>query len=291
MTPSTQAISPLRQRMIDDMRMRKLSPKTQSHYLRAVRQFAGYLGRSPDTATVEDLRRYQLHLVDHGTSPISLNAAITGLKFFFAVTADQAGLMARMQPVRVPRTLPVVLSREEVSRLIVAAGNLKHQTALSVAYGAGLRASEVISLKVSDIDSQRMTLRIEQGKGHKDRYAMLPPVLLERLRVWWRVARAQGKMLDGGWLFPGLNPIEPLSTRQLNRAIHAAAEAARIDKRVSMHTLRHSFATHLLEQKVDIRVIQVLLGHKKLDTTALYAQVATDILREVVSPLEAVRPA
>ena len=242
-------------------------------------------------ATVEDLRRYQLHLVDHGTSPVSLNAAITGLKFFFAVTADQAGLMARMQPVRVPRTLPVVLSREEVSRLIVAAGNLKHQTALSVAYGAGLRASEVISLKVSDIDSQRMTLRIEQGKGHKDRYAMLPPVLLERLRVWWRVARAQGKMLDGGWLFPGLNPIEPLSTRQLNRAIHAAAEAARIDKRVSMHTLRHSFATHLLEQKVDIRVIQVLLGHKKLETTALYAQVATDILREVVSPLEAVRPA
>jgi len=287
MTPSTQAISPLRQRMIDDMRMRKLSPKTQSHYLRAVRQFAGYLGRSPDTATVEDLRRYQLHLVDRGTSPVSLNAAITGLKFFFTITADQAGLMARMQPVRVPRTLPVVLSREEVSRLIVAAGNLKHQTALSVAYGAGLRASEVISLKVSDIDSQRMTLRVEQGKGHKDRYAML----LERLRVWWRVARAQGKMLDGGWLFPGLNPIEPLSTRQLNRAIHAAAEAARIDKRVSMHTLRHSFATHLLEQKVDIRVIQVLLGHKKLETTALYAQVATDILREVVSPLEAVRPA
>lgn len=282
MTPSTQAISPLRQRMIDDMRMRKLSPKTQSHYLRAVRQFAGYLGRSPDTATVEDLRRYQLHLVDHGTSPVSLNAAITGLKFFFAVTADQAGLMARMQP--------VVLSREEVSRLIVAAGNLKHQTALSVAYGAGLRASEVISLKVSDIDGQRMTLRIEQGKGHKDRYAMFPPVLLERLRVWWRVARAQGKMLDGGWLFPGMNPIEPLSTRQLNRAIHAAADAARIDKRVSMHTLRHSFATHLLEQKVDIRVIQVLLGHKKLETTVLYAQVATDILREVVSPLEAVRP-
>jgi integrase/recombinase XerD len=184
-----------------------------------------------------------------------------------------------------------VLSREEVARLIVAAGNLKHQTALAVAYGAGLRASEVVALKVGDVDSQRMTLRIEQGKGRKDRYAMLSPVLLERLRVWWRVARAQGKMLDGGWLFPGLNPIDPLSTRQLNRAIHAAAQAARIDKRVSMHTLRHSFATHLLEQKVDIRVIQVLLGHKKLETTALYAQVATDLLREVVSPLERLRPA
>ena len=180
----------------------------------------------------------------------------------------------------------MVLSREEVARLIAACNNLKHQTALSVAYGTGLRAGEVIALKVGDIDSQRMTLRVERGKGQKDRYAMLSPVLLERLRVWWRVARAQGKMLDGGWLFPGLNPVEPLSSRQLNRAIKAAATVAGIDKRVSMHTLRHSFATHLLEQKVDIRVIQVLLGHKKLDTTALYTQVATDILREVVSPLE-----
>jgi site-specific recombinase XerD len=240
---------------------------------------------------VEDLRRYQLHLVDHGVSPISLNAAITGLKFLFEVTLGNSELMAKMQPVRVPRTLPVVLSREEVARLIAATGNLKHQTALSVAYGAGLRASEVVALKVGDIDSQRMTLRIEQGKGHKDRYAMLPPVLLERLRVWWRVARAQGKMLDGGWLFPGLNPVESLSTRQLNRAVHVAAKSAQIDKRVSMHTLRHSFATHLLEQKVDIRVIQVLLGHKKLETTALYTQVATDLLREVISPLESLHPA
>ena len=286
MDSSTQKITPLRQRMIEDMRMRKLADKTQSHYIRAVRQFAGFLGRSPDTASGEDLRRYQLHLVDRGTSPVSLNAAITGLKFFFEVTLDQGELIAKMQPVRVPRTLPVVLSREEVARLIAAAGNLKHQTALSVAYGAGLRASEVVALKVGDIDSERMVLRIEQGKGRKDRYAMLAPLLLERLRAWWRVARSQGKMLDGGWLFPGLNPIESLSTRQLNRAVHAAAQAAKIDKRISMHTLRHCFATHLLEQKVDIRVIQVLLGHKKLETTALYAQVATDILREVISPLE-----
>jgi integrase/recombinase XerD len=291
MDSSTQHISPLRQRMIDDMRMRKLADKTQLHYIRAVRQFAGFLGRSPDTASVEDLRRYQLHLVDQGVSPISLNAAITGLKFFFEVTLDHGELMYKMQPVRVSHTLPVVLSREEVARLIGAAANLKHQTALSVAYGAGLRASEVAALKVGDIDSGRMTLRIEQGKGRKDRYAMLAPVLLERLRAWWRVARAQGKMLDGGWLFPGLNPIESLSTRQLNRAVHAAAKAAGIDKRVSMHTLRHCFATHLLEQKVDIRVIQVLLGHKKLETTALYAQVATEILREVVSPLETMPPA
>ena len=202
------------------------------------------------------------------------------------MTLDQSALMAKMEPVRVLRTLPVVLSRDEAARLIAATRNLKHQTALSVAYGAGLRASEVIALKVGDVDSQRMTLRIEQGKGRKDRYAMLPSLLLERLRTWWRVARAQGKMLEGGWLFPGMDPIESLTTRQLNRAVHAAALAAGIDKRVSMHTLRHSFATHLLEQKVDIRVIQVLLGHKKLETTALYAQVATDLLREVISPLE-----
>jgi len=279
-------ISPLRQRMIDDMRMRKLSPQTQASYIRVVKRFAKFLGRSPDTANPEDLRRYQLHLVDSGISAISLNANLTGLKFLFETTLDQPALMAKIHAVHEPRKLPVVLSREEVARLLAAADNLKHQTALSVAYGAGLRASEVVALKVSDIDSQRMTLRVEQGKGAKDRYAMLSPVLLERLRAWWKFAHAQGKMLPGGWLFPGLDPVDPLSTRQLTRAVHAAAEAAGIDKRVSMHTLRHSFATHLLEQKVDIRVIQVLLGHKKLETTALYAQVATDILREVVSPIE-----
>jgi Site-specific recombinase XerD len=290
MNTSTQGISPLRQRMIEDMRMRKLAAKTQSGYIRAVRHFAGYLGRSPDTASAEDLRRYQLHCVDRGVSPITLNATITGLKFFFEVTINRADLMAKMRPVRVAHTLPVILSREEVGRLIEAARNLKHRTALSVAYGAGLRVSEVIALKVSDIDSTRMVLRIEQGKGRKDRYALLPPILLERLRTWWRAARAEGKILPGGWLFPGLDPLDPLSTRQLNRAVHEAAAAAHIDKRVSMHTLRHCFATHLLEQKVDIRRIQVLLGHKKLETTALYAQVATETLREVISPLQSTRP-
>ena len=216
MTESTQGTSVLRQRMIEDMRMRKLSPKTQATYIRSVRRLAAHLGRSPDTATVEDLRNYQLHLVDQGTSPITLNATLTGLKFFFDVTLDRSDLMAKMKPVFVPRTVPVVLSREEVAQLISATRNLKHQTALSVAYGAGLRASEVAALKVGDIDSKRMTLRIEQGKGAKDRYAMLSPVVLQRLRTWWRVARAQGKMLEGGWLFPGLNPVEPLE--------HAATE-------------------------------------------------------------------
>jgi site-specific recombinase XerD len=291
MDSTLHGITPLRQRMIDDMRMRKYADKTRIQYIRAVRQLTVFLGRSPDTATVEDLRRYQLHLVDVGTSPVSINAAISGLKFFFDITLDQGELMAKMDPVRVPRTLPVVLSRDEVARLIAATRNMKHRTALAVAYGAGLRASEVIGLKVGDIDSQRMTLRIEKGKGGKDRYAILPPVLLERLRRWWRVARAEGKMLEGGWLFPGRNPIESLTTRQLNRAVHASALAAGIDKRVSMHTFRHSFATHLLEQKVDIRVIQVLLGHKKIETTVLYTQVATDLLREVISPLENLPPA
>jgi integrase/recombinase XerD len=286
MEATKSSISPLRQRMIDDMRMRKFGEKTQIDYVRAVRKFAHYLGRSPDTASVEDLRNYQLHLIDHGVSPSSLNSAISGLKFFFSITLDRPELVAKMKPVHLPHKLPVILSPDEVKRLIAAAGNLKHQTALSLAYATGLRISEIVSLKVGDIDSQRMTLRIEQGKGQKDRYAMLSPLLLERLRVWWRVARAQGKMLEGGWLFPGLDPVRPLSTRQLTRAIHAAAEEAGIDKRISMHSLRHAFATHLLEQKVDIRLIQVLLGHKKLETTALYAQVATDILREVVSPLE-----
>jgi site-specific recombinase XerD len=249
-----------------------------------------FLGQSPDTATPEDLRRYQLHLVETGTSSISLNAAITALRFFFGVTLERPEALARMSTVREPRKLPVVLSCEEVARLIAAAGTPKYQAVLSVAYGAGLRASEVVALKVGDIDSTRMTLRIEQGKGRKDRYAMLSPLLLERLRAWWRAGRAQGKLLDGGWLFPGQNPVNPMSTRQLNRICHMAADAAEIDKRVSPHTLRHSYATHLLEQKVDIRVIQVLLGHKRLETTALYTQVATEVLREVDSPLESLRP-
>jgi site-specific recombinase XerD len=186
----------------------------------------------------------------------------------------------RLPFVRKPRKLPVVLSPEEVERMLEAAPGLKYKAALSVAYGAGLRLSEIISLKISDIDSARMVIRVEQGKGNKDRYVMLSPHLLGLLRIWWKAAKPQG------WLFPGQNPINPLSARQLNRACHAAARMAEIDKPVTPHTLRHSFATHLLEQNVDIRVIQVLLGHAKLETTALYTQVATKTMREVTSPLE-----
>jgi integrase/recombinase XerD len=286
METTTRTGTPLRQRMIEDMRMRKLEAKTQASYVRAVRTLTAYLKRPPDTATVEDLRNFHLHMVDAGTSPITLNATLTGLKFFFDTTLGRSEVVARLRPVKVPRTVPVVLSTLEAAQLIAAARNVKHQAALSVAYGAGLRASEVCRLKVGDVDSERMALRVEQGKGAKDRYAMLSPVVLQRLRAWWRIGHAQGKILRGGWLFPGMDPMDPLTTRQLNRAVHEAAAAAGIAKRVTSHTLRHSFATHLLERKVDIRVIQVLLGHKRLETTSIYAHVATDLLREVLGPLE-----
>jgi len=286
MTQSIQTISPLRQRMIDDMRLRKLSPKTQTGYIRAVRRFAAFLGRAPDTANAEDLRRYQLYLVEQGISSGSLNATITGLKFFFETTLERPEVMTKMSHVYEPRKLPVILSLEEVTRLLQAAGGPKYQAALGVAYGAGLRANEVVHLTTSDIDSERMVIRVEQGKGKRDRYAMLSPTLLALLRAWWRHANVHRQLLPGGWLFPGQNPVNPLSTRQLNRAFHFARKAAEIDKAVSLHSLRHAFATHLLEQHEDIRVIQVLLGHQKLENTARYSQVAAKRLREVKGPLE-----
>jgi site-specific recombinase XerD len=203
---TVQTISPLRQRMLEDMRMRKLSPKTQSAYIRAVRNLARFLGRSPDTATSDDLRRYQLHLVDSGTSAITINTTITALKFFFEVTVRRADVMDTMESVRVPHKLPVVLSREEVARLIRYAGSMKYQAALSVAYGAGLRASEVAALKVGDVDSERMILRIDQGKGSKDRYAMLSPLLLDCLRAWWKEARAGARCSMAVGSSPGRIP-------------------------------------------------------------------------------------
>ena len=282
----TQSITPLRQRMIDDMRLRKLSPKTQIGYIRAVKKLTQFLGRSPDTASAEDLRRFQLHLVSTGVSNITLNATVTALRFFFRVTLGRAEAVDKISTVAQPRKLPVVLSTDEVARLFNAINSPKYKAALGVAYGAGLRASEVTHLKVSDIDSQRMLLHVEQGKGRKDRFAMLSPALLELLRHWWHVARTEGNILNGGWLFPGQNPVNPITPRQLNRACKAAVNLASIEKRVSMHTLRHSFATHLLEQGVDIRVIQVLLGHDRLETTAHYSQVATRVLQETHSPLD-----
>jgi site-specific recombinase XerD len=278
--------------MIEDMTILGFTASTQRGYIAAVKNFTAFFGRSPDQASAEDLRRFQLHMRSEGASATSMNAAVSALRFFFTVTLDRGDAQVGMTTVREPRRLPVVLSPEEVRRLLDAAPGLKYRAALSLAYGTGLRASEVVSLKVSDIDSdpERMVIRIEQGKGRKDRYAMLSGPLLDLLRAWWLAARERGVMLPGGWLFPGQNPVNPLTTRQLNRAFHAAKAAAGIDKRVSLHTLRHCFATHLLEQKVDIRIIQVLLGHKKLETTAHYSQVASTTLRAVKSPLEHLSP-
>ena len=277
---TNEAVSPLRRRMIEDMTIRNFGPKTQNDYIRSVKNLAMFLGRSPEAASNEDVRRFQLHLSSGDISAASMNNTVSGLRFFFRVTLGRADIASHLPFVRQPRKLPVVLSPEEVSRFLEAAPGIKYKAAFSVAYGAGLRASEVMSLKPTDIDSKRMVIRVEQGKGRKDRYVMLSPQLLELLRDWWLVARPQG------WLFPGRDLGQPLTTRQLNRACHAAAHMAELEKPVSLHTLRHSFATHLLEQNIDIRVIQVLLGHAKLDSTALYTQVATKTIREVTSPLD-----
>jgi site-specific recombinase XerD len=279
-----QAISPLRRRMIEDMSIRKFAAKTQHDYAQRVKDFATFLGCSPDRASAEDVRRFRLHLTASGAGTPKINATVAALRFFFKATLDRPDLVKHLSFIHEPRKVPVVLSPEEVARFLEAAPGIKYKAALSVAYGAGLRVSEVVSLKVTDIDSKRMMLRVEQGKGRKDRHAMLSPVLLELLRDWYRIARPQG------WLFPGQNPVNPMTTRQLTRACHAAAHMAEITKRVTPHTLRHSFATHLLEQNIDVRVIQVLLGHSKLETTALYTRVATNTIREVMSPLDRLTP-
>jgi integrase/recombinase XerD len=274
------AMSPLRRRMIEDMTIRKLARKTQQGYIRTIKDLAAFIGRLPDQASFEDVRRFQLHLASNGAQVPILNHTVAALRFFFRVTLKRYEIVEHTRFIHEPRKLPVVLSPEEVARLLDAAPGPKYKAALSVAYGAGLRAAEVVSLKICDIDSKRMVIRVEQGKGRKDRYVMLSPYLLELLRAWYKAGRPQG------WLFPGRDRVQPITTRQLNRACHAAAHLAEINKRVSLHTLRHSFATHLLEQKIDIRVIQVLLGHAKLDSTALYTRVATKTIREVMSPLE-----
>ena len=252
---SEKPISPLRRRMIEDMTVRNFVEKSRNDYIRHVRTFTAFLGRTPDTATPEDLRLFQLHQTQTGARAPSINGSVVALRFFFTVTLDRPEMARHLTFVREPRKIPVILSLEEIARLLEAAPGPKYKAALSAPYGAGLRVSEVVALKVSDIDSERMLLHIEQGKGRKDRFAMLSPRLLELLRDWYRIAR------PAVWLFPGRDPLLPLTTRQFNRAVHAAAERAAIKKRVTPHTLRHSFATHLLEEKTDVRLIQVLLGH------------------------------
>lgn len=279
-------ISPLRQRLIDDMNMRHFSMATQRNYIRDIGRFATFLGRSPETATLEDIRRFQIEQSVAGVPVPTMNSIVSALRFLFTQTLDRPDLARRLVRVNRPRNLPVVLSRDEVARLLNATTCLKHHAALSVAYGAGLRVAEVSMLKVADIDSERMLIRVERGKGGRYRNAMLSPGLLTLLRQWWQVGHRQSVLHRDGWLFPGQHAMKPISTRQLHRIVVEAARAADITGRVGPHTLRHSFATHLLEDGTDVRIIQVLLGHAKLNTTALYAKVATRTVCSVVSPLD-----
>ncbi len=274
--------TPLRQRMIEDMRIRGMAEKTQAAHIRAVKDFALFLKRSPDTATPEELRAYQLHMTNAGMSATTFNVRIVSLRFFFGMTCGRDEMKRHMQFRRAPRKLPAVLSVEEVGYILAAAPGpgLKYRAALGISYGAGLRAAEVCHLRVQDIDSGRMLIHVDEGKGGRDRKAMLSPGLLDLLRDYWREARPDG------WLFPGLPRVNPISPRQLNRAFASAKHMAGVTRSATLHTLRHSFATHLLEAGTDVRVIQVLLGHTKLTTTARYTHVATKTIQNTVSPFE-----
>ena len=269
--------------MIEDMTVRNLSPATQRSYLHAVAKFSRYFGRSPDQLDLEDVRAYQVQLVARGISWPALNQIVCALRFFYGVTLGQSDLPERIPYAREPRKLPLVLGADEVVRFLEAVPGLKSRTALTTAYAAGLRASEAVRLKIGDIDSSRMMIRVEQGKGAKDRYAMLSPQLLTILRGYWRLARPRQ------WLFPGRDESRPIDSQVLHAACRSACKAAGLAKRVTVHTLRHSFATHLLEAGTDIRIIQALLGHSNLSTTARYTRVASTTIRNTASPLDRLR--
>lgn len=286
---STNAISPLRQRMIEDMNARKLGAHSQRSHISSCKHFAGFLKRSPDTATPDDVRRFQLHLAETGMSICNRNRIMTGVKFLFRVTLRRLDLAAEIYHLREPQKIPQVMSADETRRLLAVATNLKARVLLSLGYGCGLRAGEVVRLKVKHIDPAQKIIRIEQSKGRKDRNVMLSPETLDLLRQWWKARPSRneaGTPMEERWLFPGNRRGKPMTTRQLSRLFHEAADAAGIKKAVTLHALRHSFATHLLERGTDIRIIQALLGHDKLDTTARYTRVATGIIAGIESPLD-----
>ena len=286
---STDAISPLRQRMIEDMNARKLCAGTQRGHISSCKRFAAFVKQSPDTATLEDIRRFQLHLAETGASICNRNRIMTGLRFLFRVTLRRLDLAAEIYHLREPQKIPLVMSQDETRRLLAVAGSLKACLLLSLGYGCGLRAGEVVRLKVKHIDSAQKIIRIEQSKGRKDRNVMLSSKTLDLLRQWWKARPSwhdAGTPLEERWLFPGRRGGKPMTTRQLNRLFHEAADAAGIRKGVTLHALRHSFATHLLEDGTDIEFIQALLGHDKLDTTARYTRVATGMIAAIESPLD-----
>jgi integrase/recombinase XerD len=276
-------MSPLRRRMIEDMTVRNLSPATQRSYLHAVSRFSRYFGRSPHGLGLEEVREYQVHLVTNGISWPALNQTVCALRFFYGVTLGYSEIPERIPYARSPRRLPEVLGADEVVRFLEAVPSLRTRTALTTAYAAGLRASETVGLKVAHIDSSRMVIRVEHGKGGKDRYVMLSAQLLKILRIYWRLSRPRD------WLFPGREESRPIDVQVLYSACRSAGKAAGLGKRVTVHTLRHSFATHLLESGTDIRIIQVLLGHNNLSTTARYTQVSRKIIEQTPSPLDRLR--
>ena len=280
MTAPRPRVSPLRRRMIEDMTVRNLSPATQRSYLHAVAKFSRYFSRSPDRLDIEDVRAFQVFLVSQKISWPALNQTVCALRFFYGVTLNRPEIPERIAYAREPRKLPVILSADEVVRFLEAVPSLKTRTALTTACAAGLRASEAVSLKVADIDSSRMLIQVRHGKGAKDRTVMLSPQLLAILRTYWRLARPRE------WLFPGRDESKPIDVQVLHAACRSATKAAGLAKRVTVHTLRHSFATHLLESGVDIRIIQVLLGHNSLSTTARYTQVATTTIAKTRSPID-----
>ena len=273
-------ISPLRRRMIEDMMVRNLSPATQRSYLHAVTKFSRYFGRSPDRLGLEDVRAFQVHLVSSGLSWPALNQTVCALRFFFGITLGFGTIPERIPYARTPAKLPAILNGEEIVRFLEAVPGLKARTALTTAYAAGLRASEAVHLKLGDIDGERGIIRVEHGKGGKDRNVMLSAQLLAILRAYWRLAR------PAVWFFPGRDETKPIDVQVLHSACRSARAAAGIDKRVTVHTLRHSFATHLLENGTDIRIIQVLLGHNNLSTTARYTKVSNTLIRSTTSPLD-----
>ena len=282
-------VSPLRQRMIGDMRARKLGPHSQRSHIHSCGRFAAFLKRSPDTATADDVRRFQLHLVEAGLGISNRNRIMTGVKFLFRVTLRRHDLAAEIFHLKEEQKLPLILSPNEAELLLAKAGSLRDGVMLSLGYGCGLRAGEIVRLKDGDNDSAQMIIRIVQSKGRKDRHVMLPPELRVVLRQWGKV---RPKRFDAGvpvgerWLFPGRRQGQHLTTRQLSRLFHEAAAAAGITKRVSLHSLRHSFATELLEAGTDIRYIQAVLGHSKLDTTSRYTRVAPGRIAAIDSPLK-----
>jgi integrase/recombinase XerD len=258
----TDTVSALRQRMIEDMNSRKLCTHTRKSHIYSCKRFAAFLKRSPDTATAEDLRLFQLHLAEAGVSIGNRNRIMTGMRFLFRVTLRRLDLAAEIYHIREPQKIPLVMSPHETRRLLAVANSLKARVLLSLGYGCGLRAGEVVRLKVKHIDSAQKIIRIEQSKGRKDRHVMLSPETLDLLRQWWKARRGYDATtpLQERWLFPGRRPGKPMTTRQLNRLFHEAADAAGIKKSVTLHALRHSFATHLLGRGTDIRIIQGAVG-------------------------------